>query len=99
MSQNDMPDLGGRVRNLLLEILPAYPRMVQDAQQRYEEAVIKFARTEREIALRRIAKGLVPLYRTSQAETARLCDEDLDPTGNLLGWLREEAARPLGEDK
>lgn len=37
------------------------------------------------------AKYLVPLYKKDQAGIARLCDEELDRSGALLGYLREEA--------
>lgn len=39
-----------------------------------------------------IARYLARRYIEGDAvEIARLCDEELDPTGNLLGWVREEA--------
>src|SRR4051812_20051776 len=63
-------------------------RLVEAALQSEREA----AAEARRVALRCVAKGLVPLYRNDPVEIARLCDEELDRTGNLLGWLREEAA-------
>ncbi len=41
---------------------------------------------------RALAKRLVARYVESPEEIARLCDEVIDPSGNLLGYLREEVA-------
>lgn len=38
---------------------------------------------------RRFAYYLLPVYLADRKETARICDEQLDPTGNLLGYLRD----------
>ena len=44
----------------------------------------------RKAALWPIAKWLAKRYATGeQVEIARLCDEELDCTGNLLGWVRD----------
>lgn len=46
----------------------------------------------KERILRPVAKYLAVLYSGGQAtKIANLCDEELDPSGNLLGWVREEA--------
>jgi tRNA splicing ligase len=34
-------------------------------------------------------RSLVPLYREDMCEVARICDEEVDRRGHLLGWLRE----------
>jgi hypothetical protein len=66
---------------------------VKHGNAEYFRAALAHAAAEaRRATLRRVAKGLVPLYRNDPVEIARLCDEELDRTGNLLGWLREEAA-------
>jgi hypothetical protein len=38
-----------------------------------------------------VASYLAPLYKNDPVKIAQLCDERLDPTGNLLGWVRIEA--------
>jgi hypothetical protein len=40
-----------------------------------------------------ITSRLVHAYHRDGAEIARLCDEVIDRSGNLLGWLREAASR------
>lgn len=45
----------------------------------------------REQILRGMAERLVMKYLNDQSGTATLCDETLDPTGNLLGYLRDAA--------
>jgi hypothetical protein len=43
-------------------------------------------------ALRRnFARYLAPLYREDDVEIARLCDEELDQSGALLGYVRDAA--------
>jgi hypothetical protein len=42
--------------------------------------------------LKSIAANLAQRYRDDQLETARLCDEVLDRSGALLGYVREAAA-------
>lgn len=46
-----------------------------------------------------MAKHLAPEYPTSPLATARLCDEVLDPSGALLGYVREEAIRRQQETR
>lgn len=45
----------------------------------------------REQLLRSMAESLVPAYRGDQAGIAKLCDETLDRSGALLGYVREAA--------
>ncbi len=47
---------------------------------------------------RNFAKYLAEYYEDSPVEVAALCDEQLDRTGELLGYVREEAAA-LGGNK
>jgi len=42
--------------------------------------------------LKGIAANLAQRYRENSSDTARLCDEELDPSGALLGYVREAAA-------
>ena len=42
---------------------------------------------------RNFAKYLSKLYLANQVEIARLCDEELDRSGILLGYVREESAK------
>ena len=39
------------------------------------------------------ARYLAPLYVDDALKIAKLCDEELDPTGSLLGYVRDEVAR------
>jgi hypothetical protein len=39
-----------------------------------------------------LVQHLADRYGAQSAEVAKLCDEQLDPTGNLLGWVRNEVA-------
>jgi hypothetical protein len=47
---------------------------------------------EKQRLFRPFARYLAPLYEKDPTAIARLCDEELDQYGNLLGWVREEAA-------
>lgn len=48
---------------------------------------------------KRIAAALLPKYLADEVGTAQLCDEVLDRSGNLLGYLRDAAivANDLGK--
>ena len=41
---------------------------------------------------RNLAKKLVPYYKKDPVLIASLCDEVLDRSGNMLGWLRTESS-------
>lgn len=48
----------------------------------------------REISLATdITERLAFAYRNDSQKIAQLCDKQIDPSGNLLGWLREYAAK------
>lgn len=49
--------------------------------------------SEATILRRNFARYLVPAYLKNPTHIAELCDEMLDRTGTLLGYLREEARR------
>lgn len=40
-----------------------------------------------------LAKRLAPKYVENYVDLARFCDEVIDPSGHLLGLIREEAAK------
>lgn len=48
------------------------------------------------ILRRNFARYLAPHYLRDYAEIARLCDEELDRSGALLGYVREEAGKLTG---
>lgn len=55
------------------------------------------AKAESKALRMNFAKYLVPAYLADRPGIAALCDKELDPTGNLLGYLRQaaEAAKPI----
>jgi hypothetical protein len=55
--------------------------------------IAKELATVRKTALLKVADGLAPLYEKDRVAIARLCDEVMDPTGNLLGWVRQAAMK------
>jgi hypothetical protein len=51
-------------------------------------------RSEEAYRLRRnFAKFLAPMYVEDHRRIANLCDDELDQTGNLLGYVRDEAMK------
>lgn len=40
----------------------------------------------------KISQRLAEAYLRDPGKIARLCDEEIDRSGNLLGWLREAAS-------
>lgn len=77
---------------------------VVGSEKREDESQTEFVirqiqEEERERFKRELAKRLAPLYKGDEwvkighLGIATLCDEVLDPTGNLLGFVREEASR------
>lgn len=68
------------------------PRSMSLAEQ---EAALQYSqKQEAEIkALRQnFARYLTPAYLENPVEIARICDEEIDRTGKLLGYVREAAA-------
>ena len=47
--------------------------------------------------MHKLANRLVPLYRKDAVKIADLCDETLDPSGALLGFVRDAALRAIVE--
>lgn len=68
--------------------------MTQDIGSMLAEAreeLLEKAKAESKALRMNFAKYLVPAYLENPVEIARLCDEELDRTGNLLGYLRQAA--------
>ena len=60
-----------------------------------EQEVTEYVRADLQqlIDKRKLAERLVPMYLVDRAKTAALCDEVLDPSGALLGYLRDAATK------
>lgn len=81
------------VPNSLIQLTPER-LMTQDVgsmiAQAREDQLAK-AKAESRALRMNFAKYLVPAYLADRVGIATLCDTELDPTGNLLGYLRQAA--------
>ncbi len=68
--------------------------MSRSLRPEIDTAVAEILMLEKKRLFRPLAVWLAEKYEKGEsAEIARLCDEQLDTTGNLLGWVREEAGK------
>ena len=70
--------------SLIKTIQKAIARTPADSLTEYRNGEAKTLR-------KNFAKYLAPIYEKDRTAIAILCDEQLDKTGNLLGYVREEA--------
>jgi hypothetical protein len=87
----DRHEPGERLRAAVHDYLWSDPDGRDDAladlMKAYDEAVA--ARPEPGELNAKIVARLVRAYRVHPVEVATACDEQIDRSGNLLGWLRE----------
>lgn len=68
--------------------------MGQDISSMIAEAredLLAKAKAESKALRMNFARYLVPAYLANRVEMARICDKEIDQTGNLLGYLRQAA--------
>lgn len=57
-----------------------------------KDEALRLAREEADKLRRNMAKYFASAYRVDPAFVAEICDEQIDRTGALLGYVREEVA-------
>lgn len=71
---------------------------LEQEQRDWKELAKQVQIGEADLLRRRFAKYLAPAYLENPLKIANICDEELDCTGTLLGFVRDEARQLKSND-